>query len=218
MAGGARSAEVKWLQALLLVISLHWAFVVSRSLLALLDVRAPTLIPVLDLFSISIFFVFTTVLVVSGLSQVKSLPGLDAAVEGSRSPVSLEELERCADRAQQYMAAEKPYLDPALGLEELASALAVPSWMLSRALNSVLGKNFFHFVNAYRVVEARVMLEDPARRDDTMLRILHGAGFNSKSTFNDAFKRETGRTPSEVRRSALDAEFQEDATTAVASG
>lgn len=196
---GARN-EIAWMRGLLTVLSLHWIFVTSRSLLALLDLSPPALSGVLDLFSITIFLVFTTVLVVKGLSSVRRIPGFDEAVPTNGAPVSIEDLENCAEKAVALMRTERPYLDPSLGLEELALRLEAPAWQLSRALNTVLGRNFFHFVNGFRVEEAKRRLVDPARADETMLRVLHQSGFNSKSTFNEAFKRETGVTPSEYRR------------------
>ena len=191
--------DLGWLHGLLLVLSLHWLFVTARSTVGLLDLRIDGLTAVLDLFSISIFLVFTTVLVVRGLSHVKHFPGIDEASPPTDPPISNDELERCAERLVRFMHSEKPHLDPFLSLEDLALRLSVPSWQLSRALNTVLGRNFFLFVNAHRVDEAKTRLSDPSRRDATMLRVLHESGFNSKSTFNEAFKRETGMTPSEYR-------------------
>jgi AraC-like DNA-binding protein len=192
--------DLSWLVALLIVISLHWLFVTSRSMLALLDIRAASLTPVLDLFSITIFLVFTTVLVVKGLAHVKLFPGLEEASRSNGSPLSESQLERCTERLLACMRFEKPHLDPSLTVDELALKVSMPSWQLSRVLNSAFGKNFFHFINTHRVEEAKRQLRDPTHNAKTMLQILHEAGFNSKSTFNDAFKRHTGMTPSEYRR------------------
>jgi AraC-like DNA-binding protein len=196
----AEHIDLAWLRVLLLVISLHWVFVTARSTVGLLDLRVAALTGALDLFSISIFLVFTTALVVKGLAHVKHFPGIDEPVRTNGSPVSVEDLEPCAESLLAFMKTEQPHLDPFLSLEDLALRLSVPAWQLSRVLNTVFGRNFFLFVNGYRVEEAKIHLTDPAKSDRTMLRILHESGFNSKSTFNDAFKRETGMTPSEYRR------------------
>jgi len=196
----ADRVDMRWMRALLGLISLHWIFVTSRSCLALFSVNEPQLTAALDLFSISIFLVFTTALVVKGLAHVRHFPGIDEPVSPSGTAVGVDELEQCAERLVELMRCRRPHLDPSLSLEQLAAEIGVPPWQLSRTLNTVLGKNFFQFVNAHRIEEAKRRLADPTAGDLTMLRVLHDAGFNSKSTFNDAFKRDTGMTPSEFRR------------------
>ena len=91
-------------------------------------------------------------------------------------------------------------LDPLVSLPKLARAVGVTPNQLSYVLNHHLGKSFFDFVNAARVAEARsVLLLEP---DRTILDIALSVGFNSKSTFNLAFKKITGETPSAVREAA----------------
>jgi AraC-like DNA-binding protein len=191
-----------WLMALLAVIFLHWLFVTSRSVLSLLGVGSGGLTAVLDLFSITIFLVFTTALVVRGLANSKAFSDIGEPAQMGQPALNDGQLERCRERLQACMRFEKPHLDPSLTVDDLARRLAVPSWQLSKVLNTEVGMNFFHFVNAYRVEEAKRLLEDPSRNRITMLRLLHDVGFNSKSTFNEAFKRHTGMTPSEYRNQA----------------
>ena len=69
----------------------------------------------LNLFSISIFLGFTTALVVWGLAHVKRFPGIDEGLPAAGSPLSVEDLERCADRLVGFMKKERPHLDPGLG-------------------------------------------------------------------------------------------------------
>lgn len=91
-------------------------------------------------------------------------------------------------------------LDPLVSLPKLARAVGVTPNQLSYVLNRHLGQNFFDFVNAVRIEEARsVLLLEP---DRTILDIALSVGFNSKSTFNLAFKKMTGETPSAVREAA----------------
>ncbi len=91
-------------------------------------------------------------------------------------------------------------LDPLVSLPKLARAVGVTPNQLSYVLNHHLGQSFFDFVNAARIQEARaVLLLEP---DRTILDIALSVGFNSKSTFNLAFKKITGDTPSAVREAA----------------
>ena len=67
-------------------------------------------------------------------------------------------------------------------------------------MNKNLGKNFFEFVNEYRIEEAKRMLISNEYKESTILEILYEAGFNSKSVFNSLFKTDTNLTPKEFRR------------------
>lgn len=192
--------DLGWLVGLLAVISLHWVFVTSRATLGLLGLGGGRTTAWLDLFSITIFLVFTTVLVVRGLAHARLFPGVDEASASGGVQLGGKRLELEAARLLDCMQRDRPHLDPALTVEQLAERLAIPAWQVSKLINSVFRQNFFHFINSYRVEEAKRRLENPAWNDETMLRILHEAGFNSKSTFNDAFRRHTGTTPTEYRR------------------
>ncbi|MCG8426980.1 MAG: AraC family transcriptional regulator [Chromatiales bacterium] len=102
---------------------------------------------------------------------------------------------------ERYMVEERPYLDNQLSLPELASQLSLsPNW-LSQAINEVKKVNFFDFVNAYRVEEAQRLLAQAGEAKVNILDIAMASGFNSKSAFYTAFKKFTGLTPSQFRRS-----------------
>ncbi len=98
------------------------------------------------------------------------------------------------------MEREKLYKDPDITLPGLAEKVELSHHLLSQLINDRLGKNFNTFINEYRVAEVCRMLENPANRDK-LLAIAYDAGFRSKSTFNAFFKKCTGKTPSEYRKS-----------------
>ncbi|WP_245835244.1 helix-turn-helix domain-containing protein [Thalassospira mesophila] len=88
--------------------------------------------------------------------------------------------------------------DPMISLPKLARAVGVSPNQLSYVLNHHIGQNFFDFVNGARIAEAsRLLLNQP---DRAILDVALEVGFNSKSTFNLAFKKITGETPSSLRR------------------
>lgn len=97
---------------------------------------------------------------------------------------------------------EKPYLQPALTLEKLASQLQMPTRSLSNMINRQFSCNFFEFINAYRIDEAKRLLSEPSSVQKNMLDIMYEVGFNSKATFNTLFKKKLGMTPSEYRKLA----------------
>ena len=102
-------------------------------------------------------------------------------------------------RVTEYTEREKPYLDPELTLPALAERLGMPRNQLSQLLNESLGKNFYDFINGYRVKEFQRLARDPGMAHLKILSLALDAGFNSKPTFNLVFKKTTGLTPSEYR-------------------
>ena len=99
------------------------------------------------------------------------------------------------------MESERPYTDGDLNLQKLAERLSIPAQHLSQTVNGRLNQSFSDFVNSYRVEEAKRRLADPSATHYYLLAIAEEVGFNSKSSFNTAFKKQTGMTPSEFRNS-----------------
>lgn len=97
----------------------------------------------------------------------------------------------------------KIYQDPELNILEVSAQLHVPRHHLTQVLNDDLGKNFYTFINEYRIKDAQVRLKDPKNDNLTVLAIGYDAGFNSKSSFNTLFKKSVGMTPTEYRKSNL---------------
>ncbi|MFN0120421.1 MAG: helix-turn-helix transcriptional regulator [Blastocatellia bacterium] len=116
-----------------------------------------------------------------------------------RSTLTPDRSAQLLARLQERMEAEKPYLDGQLTLQKLAARLSVSPQHLSQAINEQTGQSFSDYINALRIDEARRLLTDPARKHHSILAIALDVGFNSKSTFNAAFKKHTGVTPSEFR-------------------
>ncbi len=108
------------------------------------------------------------------------------------------------DQLKSFMQDKEPYLDPELSIESLAQMHAIPSKALSTLINHHLGQNFFIFINSYRIQKAQQLLKDPKNAHQTVLEILYQVGFNSKSSFNTAFKKYTGKTPTAYRQQAFE--------------
>ena len=94
------------------------------------------------------------------------------------------------------MQKEKPYLEPKLSLGQLAEMLGVAANKLSQVINQYEEKNFYDFVNGYRVQEFIVRAQCESNKNLNLLGIAYGSGFNSKSSFNQVFKKMMGETPS----------------------
>ncbi len=96
---------------------------------------------------------------------------------------------------------DRPWQNCDLTLADLAQRLATTPHKLSEVLNSQLEQTFYDFVNGYRVRYVQSRIESQDARNLKLLSLALDAGFASKSTFNDVFKKHTGKTPSDYRRS-----------------
>ncbi len=117
------------------------------------------------------------------------------AVKYQKSGLKDDAAEEYLDQLLVFMQEQKPYLQNELSIQELAEVVGIPKHHLSRVVNERLGKNFYDFINAYRVEEAKRLLLNPAFSHYTTLAIALEAGFSSKATFNAVFKKQTGLTP-----------------------
>lgn len=100
------------------------------------------------------------------------------------------------ERLCALMQDRRPYLDPELTHASLADMLGVQRHHLSQVINEHAGRSYFDFVNGYRVEAVKRMLADPRHRHLSILGIAMECGFQSKATFNAAFRKMTGTTPS----------------------
>ncbi|MEO9803625.1 MAG: helix-turn-helix domain-containing protein [Reichenbachiella sp.] len=100
-----------------------------------------------------------------------------------------------ANRLNDIMLAEQLYKNPKLSRQDLEQETNMNAADLSRVINQGFGKNFFDFVNSYRIEEFTRLVHSGEYQNYTLLAIANEAGFNSKTTFNTAFKKLTGKTP-----------------------
>lgn len=117
-------------------------------------------------------------------------------------PVVSDSLASLAGVLSDYMQSRRPYLDAELSLRSLADQLQLSPVLLSQVVNQGFGKNFNDFINAYRVNAVKERLARGADKHLSLLGIAYECGFNSKATFNRAFKKQTGLTPGEFSAGA----------------
>ncbi|WP_342328472.1 AraC family transcriptional regulator [Pedobacter sp. FW305-3-2-15-E-R2A2] len=106
-------------------------------------------------------------------------------------------------RLKAYMNDMEPYLEPSLTVQDLAVQMEMPVRDLSILINHHLDQHFFDFVNEYRIQKAMAILKDPAKNELNIQEILYQVGFNSKSSFNTAFKKYTNQTPTQFRNAFM---------------
>ncbi|HMS42275.1 MAG TPA: helix-turn-helix domain-containing protein [Pyrinomonadaceae bacterium] len=123
------------------------------------------------------------------------------AEEAERKMLLTEkELQSLKNKLQGLMQNEKLYLEPNLTLTDLSKNLGVNSSILSYVINNGFGKNFNDFINEFRIEEVKNKLK--TANDSTLLGIAFDCGFNSKATFNRAFKKFTGFSPKEFQENS----------------
>ncbi len=101
------------------------------------------------------------------------------------------------DVLKSYMMKVKPFTRDNLTIADLAHATQIPPRYLSQVLNQNLDQNFFDFINSYRIKEAIELLEDQGLN---ISEVMYAVGFSSRSSFNTAFRKYVGITPTQYRR------------------
>ncbi|MEL6590329.1 MAG: AraC family transcriptional regulator [Bacteroidota bacterium] len=104
-------------------------------------------------------------------------------------------------RLQEFMKQEQAYLDPDLSLAGLAERLEMEPRALSTLINQGFAQSFFDYINAQRIAYACERLRSTTAKERNITEIMYESGFNSKSSFNTAFRKYTDMTPSQYRKS-----------------
>jgi AraC-like DNA-binding protein len=119
------------------------------------------------------------------------------------TPVSEEQIDLIYAKVLKLVVEEKQFQNTDLSLKSLSESLHVSPQVLSQVINQKSGKNFNNFVNAFRIEESKRLLHLEAFKNQTIASIAYEVGFNSISSFNTAFKKQTGETPMAYRQQLL---------------
>lgn len=114
--------------------------------------------------------------------------------------ISNEELAKVVRQLDEEMQTQKLFKNPELSLMDLSRTVGLPGRTISEAVNSSLNKNFFQYINGYRVKEVQEKLRDPKNSHLKIMSLAYDSGFNSKASFNRIFKSTTGMTPKEYKQ------------------
>ncbi|MEA2077752.1 MAG: helix-turn-helix transcriptional regulator [Candidatus Marinimicrobia bacterium] len=117
-----------------------------------------------------------------------------------RSGLRPENMKKLQEKLLSLMKDKKLFREPELSILDVSQHLQAPRHHVTQVLNEEFGKNFYTFINEYRIEDAKLRLKDPQNNNLTVLAIGYDAGFNSKSSFNTLFKKYVGVTPSEYRK------------------
>ncbi|MBL1435422.1 MAG: helix-turn-helix domain-containing protein [Rhodobacteraceae bacterium] len=154
-------------------------------------------------------FLILVLMWIIGAWGLRQRPGLSAAPvelpadltdpelsKYKHSALDDDRAKRIAAKIESAMQMDLLYRNPNLSLWDLSKHISVTSHYVSQTLNTNLGRSFFEYVNSWRIKDAVTRL---TTTDETTLMIALDVGFNSRSSFYKAFKRETGKTPRDMQ-------------------
>lgn len=122
-----------------------------------------------------------------------------------KSELKDSEIEELRKRVICFIEENKIYLEPSLTITQLSKKLSIPVPYLSRVINESFNLNFCDFINRYRIEESKQHLKSISTTKKTILEIAYTVGFNSKSSFYEAFKKQTGIIPTEfIKKSSAE--------------
>jgi len=157
----------------------------------------------ITIFNYSVLLFFIYIFGFYGLKQRDIFKRAEIKNEENGKPtvqlLSTESSDKIKQRLLSFFETGKPYMKPELNMTLLSETLKIPKHHLTEVLNGKLGKNFFQFVNEYRVEEVKKYLSN-SKNPYSIEAIGYECGFNSKSTFFSVFKSLTGKTPMEYKK------------------
>lgn len=208
----SNNSSYKWLFQMTVFFLVAHCFVVFRFLLAYTDYNL-----LLNWTNIIIgicALIMSCWFVLNGLKNPELFKGVDANMIASYEDIKkksittnkasfdtqkLVEMTSQMDLVKKYVSDNELYLDPSLTIQQLSKQVSIPTRNLSLLINRHSNKHFFDFINEFRIEKAKELMKDPSNKKLTILEILYQVGFNSKSSFNTAFKKFTNQTPTDFR-------------------
>lgn len=148
----------------------------------------------------SVFLIFFNVLFYKAIINPFIFIEIEEKMKQPSIAINNDTLKKLIARLEDYIIAEKPYLNPNLTLKELSDSTGINERVISQIINQHYKKNFYTYINSYRIEEAKQLLTSSNLKNTTMLGIAFDAGFNSKTVFYDAFKKYVGMTPTEFKQ------------------
>lgn len=125
------------------------------------------------------------------------LPAAAEQTKYKKSGLTSKQSKEILEHLKKVIGDKELYLNPQLNLSDLSEAIDVSTNKLSQVLNESISKNFYEYINDFRLEHFIKLFNNPKNKQFTMLSLAYESGFNSKSTFNAFFKKSKGLSPSE---------------------
>ncbi|MET0636610.1 MAG: helix-turn-helix domain-containing protein [Chitinophagaceae bacterium] len=202
-----REITLQWLQKLLTSYRLLWMIWVPFAAAFLLFFRFQLqyLVVVLILYFLMLLLTYLTYWIgLKGLERMNIVFIVQEKVKNENknyNKIPRQEIDDYILMMNDLMTNGKIYLNEDLSLRDFALQMKAEPNLISFILNNFLGKNFYDYINSFRIDEVKNRLKNPAFKHLSLLGIGLESGFNSKTSFNRVFKRFTGVTPTEYQKS-----------------
>ncbi|PKH52046.1 hypothetical protein CXF68_15690 [Tenacibaculum sp. Bg11-29] len=166
----------------------------------------------IDNISVLAMIVLVSYLAYYGVNQSKVLlptflldneiePEINKKKKKTLSSDKKEAFENLKNKLELIIKTEQPYLDEDLTLGKLAEQLSTTDKKLSTMLNQYLNTTFYDLINKYRVEAVKVKINLDSYKNYNLFGIASECGFKSRTSFNRIFKKETGLSPSDFKKS-----------------
>jgi len=195
---------LSWLLLVVIAFTGMWLLDFMAWILSRLQTGNPAVFTIFLWLSIGINFLFANLLIQKGLRHrplQATLPEETVRPRYETSLLTEPEKTSYLHRIEKCMRDKKPYLNPTLTLNDLADLSGILPKYLSQVINEKLNRNFYDYINSFRVETLKSLLSNPANAHRSVLDLAFESGFNSKTVFNASFRKLTGKTPTEFRKS-----------------
>lgn len=197
-----KEINLDWLRYFLLILALVLIFWINDALVGMsFMLRVMPISYAISAFFLAYFSIRQRTIFAFGkkelqdISELFEIPKNDDSKKSAR--LEKNEVEILSEQLDRLMTDEKIFLDNELSLPILADKLKISIHDASYLINEVTGNNFYNYINSKRVEEAKRLLLSDMSEELNMLGIAFASGFNSKTTFNTAFKKWTGLSPTQ---------------------
>lgn len=194
------NVSLRWIWVLVIIFySYYFLAIISGFIRNLFDININTsniLVPAYTVFIYLVSF--------KGYKQTKLLHIKQAEKESSgaykKSGLKEKDAVKYASTITKLMDDERLWLNPEITIKQISIRSKIPQHHITQVLNEQLNKNFYTLINEYRVNEVIRLFKTGKYKSWSITAIAFEAGFNSKSSFNNFFKKQTGKTPSDFRK------------------
>jgi len=188
-------------------ISLFWLeLIIYLQLIILLVTIIESYVQSLNVGDLIILLIYALVLILIncfyylGLKQVRLFRGFNEekvnSILAKGYTISNELFNEYVNKINNYITEEKPYLEFEITLNDLSESLSISKRNLSHVINKEFDKNFYDFINYYRLEKVKKYLQES---NNPIKEVMYDSGFSNKATFNFIFKKNTGLTPTQYR-------------------
>lgn len=195
----ADTMSLRWIDAMALSQIVIWCIAITQAFFRIPWIDYPLIYGAVAAWVFVMGYLSLSQVAVAAEPPRDAAPATGDETAAGAGPADDERFPAVEARLSQLMAQEQLYREPALTIGQLAKRSGYPEYLVSAVINRRFEGNFWDYINRQRIEATRACLADG---DDkrTILDIAYASGFTSKSTFNAAFKRQLGETPSAYRQ------------------